>query len=417
MERIKSEQHNVHKILIIGDSHARDAADNVQHNLATTFGTSGFVSPGAPVSSIISSMTSVIKHLSSKDVLVLWGAANDIYTNNSWDALKYIANFIGENKHTNVIILCVPHSHDLPVWSCVNIGIKAFNRTLAKFAKLHNHVTVVKVDLGRNFHTRHGQHMNQLGKEQIALRLASVITDMFSTQEEIVTLHRKDDSEASSSGVSDTDAVSMQEDLTATTPRQKATKGILEVARQDNRADSDSDTDSDPLGQTHDLTIIGAQEDETTYLIQAQDVINSMNSDDDSNPLGQTHDIPTAGEDAANTANDVKTEQSEKIETKQGSQENITEVEERVPSQGCMDDNKKEAVMVVTQMEVVNTNTEILIQETNERVSENSENKKVIARGRLVSDSVVMQIRKVMIWIQMWHKPLQPIPNVIFWTR
>jgi hypothetical protein len=93
------------------------------------------------------------------------------------------------------------------------------------------------------------------------------------------------------------------------------------------------------------------------------------------------------GEDAADTANDVKTEQSEKTETKQGSQENITEVKERISSQGCIDDNKKEAVMVVTQMEVVNIYTEILIQETNERVSENSENKKEIARGRLVNDS------------------------------
>jgi hypothetical protein len=101
-----TQQLNVHKILIIGDSHVRGAAGKVQHNLTTTFGTSGFTSPGTPVSNIISAMTSVIKHLSGNDVLVLRGGANDIHKNNSWDALKCIASFIEENKHTNVIILC-----------------------------------------------------------------------------------------------------------------------------------------------------------------------------------------------------------------------------------------------------------------------------------------------------------------------
>jgi hypothetical protein len=182
------QQHNDDKIIIIGDSHARGAASNVQHNLNATFDTSGFVNPGADVSSIISSVTSDIKHLSSKDVMVLWGGANDVYRNNSWDALKHITNLIEANKHTN-IMLCVPHRHDFPEWSCVNKGIKAFNRMLVKLMKPHKHVTVVQVDLGRKSYTRHGQHMNNSGREQIALRLAGVITDMFSTQEEIITLH------------------------------------------------------------------------------------------------------------------------------------------------------------------------------------------------------------------------------------
>jgi hypothetical protein len=45
----------------------------------------------------------------------------------------------------------------------------------------------------------------------------------------------------------------------------------------------------------------------------------------------------------------------------------------------------------VTQIEVVNKNTEMLIQEKNERVSENSENKKVDDRGRQNNESGVVQ--------------------------
>jgi hypothetical protein len=67
------QQNKDHKIIIIGDSHARGASSNLQHNLDTIFGPSGFVNPGANVNSPISSVTSDIKHLRSKDVMVLWG--------------------------------------------------------------------------------------------------------------------------------------------------------------------------------------------------------------------------------------------------------------------------------------------------------------------------------------------------------
>jgi UDP-glucose 6-dehydrogenase len=129
-------------------------------------------------------MTSDIKQLRSKDVTVLWDGANDVYRNNSQDALKHITSFVNANSHTNIIILCVPHRHDLPEWSCVNKEVEAFNRKLVKLMKPYKHVTVVKADLEREFFTRHGQHINNLGKEKKALRIVRVITDLFSNREE-----------------------------------------------------------------------------------------------------------------------------------------------------------------------------------------------------------------------------------------
>ena len=52
---------------------------------------------------------------------------------------------------------------------------------------------------------------------------------------------------------------------------------------------------------------------------------------------------------------------------------------------------KNEGVRTVTKIEVVNKNTEILIEEKNERLSENSENKKVDDRGRQNNESAVVQ--------------------------
>jgi hypothetical protein len=139
-----------HRIRIIGDSHARDAAGNVIDNLDATFSISGLVCSGINVSNLIPLMTFDITHLNRKDAMILWGGANDAYKNNSWDALKHITKFLESNKHTN-IILCIPHRHDLPDWSSVNSGIQVFNSALMKLMKVHNHVTVVPVDPARMY--------------------------------------------------------------------------------------------------------------------------------------------------------------------------------------------------------------------------------------------------------------------------
>jgi len=55
--------------------------------------------------------------------------------NNSQDRLKHVTNFVKMNSHTNIILMSVPHRHDLYEWSCVNSEVKAFNRKLVKLMK------------------------------------------------------------------------------------------------------------------------------------------------------------------------------------------------------------------------------------------------------------------------------------------
>jgi ABC-type transporter lipoprotein component MlaA len=63
--------------------------------------------------------------------------------------------------------MCVPNRYDLANWSCVNSEVKTFYRNLEKIVKIFEHVLVVKIDLTREHFTRHGLHMNTLGKEMI----------------------------------------------------------------------------------------------------------------------------------------------------------------------------------------------------------------------------------------------------------
>jgi hypothetical protein len=170
------QQRKEHKIVIIGDSHARGCANNVKINLNRNYKACGFVKPGTNINSLTCSVMSDSEHLTNKDIIVFWGGTNDVSKNNSQVGLKHIVNFVKLNSHTNIILMSVPRRHDLPDWSCMNSEVKTFNRKLVKFMKPFKYVTIAKVNLNRECFTRHGLHMNNLGKDRIALMIANSIT-------------------------------------------------------------------------------------------------------------------------------------------------------------------------------------------------------------------------------------------------
>jgi chitinase len=116
------------------------------------------VKPGADITSVTSAITEGTKRLTFKDILVFWGSTNDVSRNNSQEGLKKLIKFVEVNNNINIILLCVPHRHDLPGWSCVNNEIATFNRKLNKLKKSHKHVKVLKTGLDRNLFTRQGRH-------------------------------------------------------------------------------------------------------------------------------------------------------------------------------------------------------------------------------------------------------------------
>jgi hypothetical protein len=64
----------------------------------------------------------------------------------------------------------------------VNNEIKVFNRKLLKLMKLYKHVLIVMVDTDRKFFTRHGLHMNNLGKGKIAFKVSTIVKNIFQKQ-------------------------------------------------------------------------------------------------------------------------------------------------------------------------------------------------------------------------------------------
>jgi hypothetical protein len=134
-------------------------------NFGKTFEVTGFVKPGAGLEVVTNSAKVEISKLTKKDIIVVWGGANDIRKNASRDGLKHITDFVKHSSHTNIILMNAPHRHDQSVSSCVNNEVKVFNRKLKKRMKTFNNVEIVNVDINRENFTQHGLHMNPSGKE------------------------------------------------------------------------------------------------------------------------------------------------------------------------------------------------------------------------------------------------------------
>jgi hypothetical protein len=78
------------KIVIIGDSDARNCAAELHHQVGRKCAVSGYVKHGAGMKVIVQSGKEEIEKLNGEDVVVLWWVSNDIGTQNSQDTLRQL---------------------------------------------------------------------------------------------------------------------------------------------------------------------------------------------------------------------------------------------------------------------------------------------------------------------------------------
>ena len=103
-------------------------------------------------------------HMTQKHVVVVCGGVNNISNNKSIKGLKYVIQFVQNRRNTNVIITNASHRFDQEDSSCVNKEIKVFNRKLKRITKGYNHTEVTDMSANRDHYTKHGIHMNKIGK-------------------------------------------------------------------------------------------------------------------------------------------------------------------------------------------------------------------------------------------------------------
>ena len=129
-----------HNALIIGDSHARGSASRLQHNLGKDYVVSTFVKAGTQMKVITTTANEERKSLKSEDVLVIWGGSNNISKNNMREAISNASELVKESKEANIVLISVPHRHDLVLESCVNKEVWKYNRLMRKVVEQYTNV-------------------------------------------------------------------------------------------------------------------------------------------------------------------------------------------------------------------------------------------------------------------------------------
>ena len=122
-----------------------------------------------------------IKDLRSEEVVVTWGGTNDISKNNIKISIKHVCHFVEKNEEINIVIMKLPHGHELIPSSCVNIEVIKFDRQAEKKMKIYSNVKMLETDTDRKHFTKHGQHLNLSGREQISMKSPTLIKE-FSTK-------------------------------------------------------------------------------------------------------------------------------------------------------------------------------------------------------------------------------------------
>ncbi|KAG8294970.1 hypothetical protein J6590_091036 [Homalodisca vitripennis] len=85
-----------------------------------------------------------------------------------------------EEKMPNnkIILVDLPNRYELPLWSCVNESQRNTNLSLKELSNLYSNVTLVEISkAARPLHTRHGLHLNSLGKSWLAELICDAIDD------------------------------------------------------------------------------------------------------------------------------------------------------------------------------------------------------------------------------------------------
>lgn len=165
-------------VLICADSHGRDVAYHL-NTIKKCNNAFAFINPGGHCKDILNSKNIDSVALKKKDAMVLICGTNDVSKNQACEALENITLTLNKYPRTNIVLVDLPKRYDLPNWSVVNKEVSKTNASLQVLSQQHPNVTLVQASKAkRHFHTRHGLHLNQMGKKWLAGNISEAITTM-----------------------------------------------------------------------------------------------------------------------------------------------------------------------------------------------------------------------------------------------
>ena len=140
------------KVKIIGDSHLKGSTTRINQYVNTQYEISSFIKPGECVDHLVHTLDSELQCLGKKDTILINGGTNDLdkHNGNVNGTLMKMIQFILKYNNTNILIVNLPHRHDLATTSMTNLCIQAYNTKLKHLTKMFNHVAIVEMSSDRN---------------------------------------------------------------------------------------------------------------------------------------------------------------------------------------------------------------------------------------------------------------------------
>ena len=171
--KITSKKRN--KIMFYSDSYGRDILLSLSKNNVDT-SVFGEVRPRAKIRDVLKNCERDCSILGPQDHVVTLGEAKDIAKNETKNCINTLKRTLSALTSTNVVVLNTPARHDLITESIVNKEIRNANKDIYKICKIFKNVKVLDIsNISRDYHTRHGQHFNRIGKKYITQEIGKII--------------------------------------------------------------------------------------------------------------------------------------------------------------------------------------------------------------------------------------------------
>jgi hypothetical protein len=173
--------------MFYGDSYGRDIPTSLSKNNVDV-SVYGEVRPSATIKGVLNCERDC-SSLGSWDHVVIMGGANDIARNETKNCINTIKRTLATLTCTNVVVFNIPIRHDLLKESVVNKEIRKANMDINKVCKRFRNVKVLDLsNVSRAHHTRHGQHLNRVGKEYVTQEISKIIGDNREINSDVVAL-------------------------------------------------------------------------------------------------------------------------------------------------------------------------------------------------------------------------------------
>ncbi|KAG8335273.1 hypothetical protein J6590_072669 [Homalodisca vitripennis] len=164
-----------HTVWINGDSHGRNIAELVQSMVTRDTTVEGACRPGAKLQTVNSDATPP-----PGSCYVLIAGTNDLAAGQQYNIYRHLELCItAKLKTAKVIVLTLPHRHDLPTDHPINKETKLVNAYIEELCARHSGAVVLDFNLiRRGAFTRHGMHLKTKSKQLLARHLIQCMQEL-----------------------------------------------------------------------------------------------------------------------------------------------------------------------------------------------------------------------------------------------